>query len=184
MSWVAIEQQPGGMISVQASIYKATTPAKSILSIISAMYTTSSESATLSTRSNMSTTRQVNEVHDVDFLHLVHLWAFSWAMSTAHFRICFYILFWIVNVLDFTAAQPIAVIGAQYVCGKAHCNCIVAPCTAPCCMLRGLLQYALCFVARCTCMWSASTRLEEGPRLGRHSPSDLNCVAFVLICRV
>ena len=163
---------------IGSGIYKATTPAKSILSIMSAMSTTSSESATLSTRSNMSTTRQVNEVHDVDFLHLVYLWAFSWAMSTAHFKICFYILFWIVNVLDFSAAQPIAVIGAQYVCGTAHCNCIVVPCTAPCCMLRGLLQYALCFVARCTCMWSASTRLEEGPRLGRHPPSDLNCVAL------
>ena len=58
---------------IGSGIYKVTTPAKSILSIISAMSTTSSESATLSTRSNMPTTRQVNKVHDVDSLHLVYL---------------------------------------------------------------------------------------------------------------
>ena len=158
---------------IGSGICNATATAKSIMS---AMSTTSSESTTLSTRSNMSTTRQVNEVHDVDFLPLVHLWAISWAMSTAHVRIFIYNLFWIVNVLDFTAAQPIAVIGAQYVCGAAHCNCVVARCT----MLYAAWPVAVapCSVARCTCRWSASTRLEEGPRLGRHPPSDLNCAAL------
>ena len=52
----------------------------------------------------------------------------------------FLFLFWIVNVLDFTAAQPIAVIGAQYVCGAAHCNCVVARCT----MLYAAWPIAVC----------------------------------------